>query len=93
MFSELNRTGTSALKAVRKTADTVAVGAGILKDELEDYATLNKEINMETRGVRKEIAVSKFTVELRKEQYKIAKAEARIEAKITASGLDMKAKG
>ena len=58
MLTELNRTGKSSLKAIRKTTDTIAVGAGILKDELKDYASLQKEINEETRGIRKEIATS-----------------------------------
>ena len=87
MLGELNSTGVSTLKAVRKVADSVEIAAGWAKDELKDAATLAKEVNAETRDIRKTIAIEAYNLELQKEQYKTAKSKAKFEAKMASSDI------
>ncbi len=89
MLGELNSTGVSTLKAARKIADSIEIAAGWAKDELKDSATMAKEVNVETRSIRKTIAVETFNLELQKKQYKTAKSKAKFEAKIASSDLNI----
>ena len=91
MLTELNSTGVSTLKAVRKVADTVEVLASWAKDEVKDQASLSREVNEQTRDIRKQIAVESFVLELQKQQYKTAKAKAKFDAKVASSGLNITA--
>ncbi len=87
MLTELNSTGVSSLKAVRKIADSIEIAAGWAKDELKDAASMSKEVNVETRSIRKSIAIESYNLELQKEQYKTAKSKAKFEAKIASSDI------
>ncbi len=89
MLNELNDAGVSTLKAVGNVADGVKELAGWFKNEVKDQASLSKEINAETREVRKKIAKQNFITDLKKEEYKTAKETAKIDAKIASSDLQI----
>ncbi len=89
MLGELNEAGVSTLKAVGNVADGVKELAGWFKNEVKDAATLSKEVNAETREIRKNIAKQDFITDLKKKQYKTAKEEAKIDAKIASSDLNI----